>query len=283
MKDQVQTNKPASFREILKREFEVRAIRNPSYSLRSFARDLTVAPSSLSEIMNGVKGLSAKKAITISKKLGWDTETTHRFLDQVVSECSRHLVQKKAASERLAKGVVLKTKEISLDNIQLISDPTHYVIYAMTGLADFQSDPSWIAKKVGISTLQTRLILERLLKLELISKIDGKYVSNQALVTTKEEVPSEAIKSAHERVLTKAIDSLHLIPLDERDYRNMIFPMNQSDLEEMKNEIKEFSRGLAKKYQTAANKNSVVSVSLQVVPWVRANRKREKKGNENEK
>ena len=58
-----------SISEFLGAEFSKRKLRNETYSLRAFARDLGVSASRLSEILSGKLGISEKTAETIASKL----------------------------------------------------------------------------------------------------------------------------------------------------------------------------------------------------------------------
>ena len=59
------------YRLLLKSELASRTNQNPNYSLRAFARDLDLAPSRLSEVLNGKQGLSTQAAEKIAKTLGY--------------------------------------------------------------------------------------------------------------------------------------------------------------------------------------------------------------------
>ena len=49
---------PRTYRDVLRAKLAQRCERNASYSLRAFARDLTLSPSYLSEVLNGKSFLS---------------------------------------------------------------------------------------------------------------------------------------------------------------------------------------------------------------------------------
>ena len=55
--------------QILNEKFKERVQANSAYSLRSFARDLKVSPSTLSEIFNQKKGLSQKLALVNAPRM----------------------------------------------------------------------------------------------------------------------------------------------------------------------------------------------------------------------
>jgi transcriptional regulator with XRE-family HTH domain len=64
-----------NFRQELERELALRRRRNPSYSLRAFARDLRTDHATLSQILRGRRMLSARMTIALGRRLGFGTST----------------------------------------------------------------------------------------------------------------------------------------------------------------------------------------------------------------
>lgn len=62
---------------------ERRTLRNPRYSLRAYARDLGVSPSTISEVLNGHHSLSMDRANELSTRLGWEEKEKRIFLAAV--------------------------------------------------------------------------------------------------------------------------------------------------------------------------------------------------------
>lgn len=58
-----------SFRYWLQRQFAERCKKNPRYSLRAFARFLSMDPSSLSQILSGKRSVSKKKIQLICQRI----------------------------------------------------------------------------------------------------------------------------------------------------------------------------------------------------------------------
>jgi transcriptional regulator with XRE-family HTH domain len=78
-----------SLQEILAKEYELRASRNPKYSLRAFAKSLGISQSRLSQILKGRQGLSRNKAELIADRLGYGAEEKERLCDIVTAAYSR--------------------------------------------------------------------------------------------------------------------------------------------------------------------------------------------------
>lgn len=90
----LESNKNIEYREILSREFQKRRERNANYSLRSFARDLDLAPSRLSEILNYKQGLSQEKAKEVCQALPISNYEKEVFLLSVQASHARRKLDK---------------------------------------------------------------------------------------------------------------------------------------------------------------------------------------------
>lgn len=89
------------YREILREQLNRRIKQNRYYSLRAFARDLQLAPSRISEVLNRKQGLSAKAAQKIANRLRLAESDSAYFIDLVVSEHARSPRDREAAKIRL--------------------------------------------------------------------------------------------------------------------------------------------------------------------------------------
>ena len=69
-----------NLRLILNKKLDELKSKNPSYSLRAFARKLNVTPSALSEIINGKRRVSEKKAQSLAHHLLLDPTEKMKFL-----------------------------------------------------------------------------------------------------------------------------------------------------------------------------------------------------------
>ena len=91
------------YKSILKDNFASRMTNNKNYSLRSYARDLSISPGFLSEILRGKKELRTTSAEKIFKYLGYDTNELRYIMNLILMNNSKDDHQKE-----LAKNFVLK-------------------------------------------------------------------------------------------------------------------------------------------------------------------------------
>ena len=256
--------KTSNFRDILIHELQSRMQRNPAYSMRSFARDLGLASSGLSRVLNGQQGLSLLKAKHISRKIDLSELESDLFCAMVESEYSRSEKQRALANQRLQNQKTEAT-ELSLDFFKAISDWHYFALLALTEVSDFESDERWIADRMGISTEVVREAIARLIKIELLEYSDaGILQKTNALVTTPTGVPSRAIKSHHQQILKKAEAALFEQDVSEREFAGISLAMDQDDLSWAKSEMQKFRRELAERLAKRKSKNRLYHLSMQL-------------------
>lgn len=253
------------YRSFLKSEYERRSVRNPLYSLRAFARDLTIAPSRLSEIFNQKSGLSRKTAEKLAFTMGFNPYEKEIFCTLVESQHARSHTRKEIAKQKLEKlQTDIKFEDLSMDTFRVISDWYHLAIVELTYLKNFQSHPAWIAKKLGIPHTQAKIAIERLKKLNLLTETkQGKLRAKNEFNASPNGIPSGAIKKSHQQLLEKALSALYGQPVEERDFSAMILSLDKRKLNEAKKWIKDFRRKFCKQTNSAPHRNGLYCLSIQ--------------------
>lgn len=251
-----------NYRTYLISELELRKRRNPSYSLRAFARDLGVPVSRLSEVINGKVGLSEERAVKIAERLGFSTSDKELFVNLVLSEHSRSAVIKKLSQQRVQQRNEFFT-HIGEDTFKLISDWHYAAIMEILISSKVNHDTDMFAKRLGISPELVDSSLERLERLNLIEKQDGAWVCKHGQQTTATDIPSEAIRSFHRQVMTKAMAALDQQPVANRDISSLMVSINKSQIPIAKQRIESFRRSLMVELEAEPNRESVYCLSMQ--------------------
>lgn len=246
-----------SYRKILEQELHIRSVKNPAYSMRSFARDLDISSSALSEIISGKRGLSVKKAEEIIDKMGSSPEKKNHFLDSVKST--------KAAFKKKSLKDSTQALQIELDNFSLISEWYHFAILSLMKLSHFKSDKNWIANRLGITLEETTAALERLERLKIVEFKENKYTRQQEWLKTSDDISHHAIKAYHKEILLKAISSLELDPVEKREITAVTMPINSKKIPEAKIKIRKFKEDLSE-FLIDGNSDRVYSFNLQLFP-----------------
>jgi transcriptional regulator with XRE-family HTH domain len=121
--------RPVTFRALLVAELERRRAANARYSLRSFARDLGVDHSTLSQILRGKRRLTARTVRALGRKL-------------------------RLAAPQIGELCALENEAVVLTAL----DRTN-----------FQADSRWIATMVGIPLDEVNVAIQRLLRKRIVA------------------------------------------------------------------------------------------------------------------
>ncbi len=257
-----------SFEKYLKQEFEKRHAKNPSYSLRAFARLVNHDPSSLAKIIAGQRSVRPALAKKLGEKLGVPTEVLEKFT----------LL---APFDARNKEVQLDYEPLEWDLFQMITEWHHDAILLLSEVDGFTPSEDWVAKKLGISTEQVRLALGRLSRLGLIKLNPGGgwEVTTTAVTTLNSPLSTtEFLKKGQEQMLERSIDALQHLPLEERDHSSIAFAFQRADLPRVREYIKRFRRRLDGLAAKAKRKDSVYALTISFFPLT----KNKTQGAENE-
>jgi uncharacterized protein (TIGR02147 family) len=254
----------SDFRKVLKRELESRCKTVPRYSLRAFARELSLSPSRVSEILSGKQGLSREKAGHIASVLGFSVREKELFCDLVESEHARAQVTRELAKTRLEKHRLdSKFHVLKDDVIQAIGEWYHFAILQLTQVKDFKSEPAWIARALGITVMEAQIALERLDRLGLIETKRGKIHLLKETVSLGEDVPSRVVRGLHKQVLEKAAAALETQSVEDRDFSAIFVAIDRKMMLQAKQWIKRFRRRLLTRIEQTDSKNEVYCFSTQ--------------------
>jgi uncharacterized protein (TIGR02147 family) len=252
------------YREILKREYALRASKNPRYSLTAFARFLGISQSRLSKIFSYKQGLSREFAERIADRLGYSASEKQLFVDLVESAHSRSPMARKLASARLGGHDQFQYKTLQLDAFHAISDWYHFGITELAQVRGFKSDPVWIAKRLQIAEGLVEAAIERLIRLNMLVRgKDGRLRASMVLANTPNDIPSDAIKRFHSQTLEKAAQAIYSQPVTERNFSACTLPFRVKDISEAKKAIQQFMETFEAHFDPAAKKDSVFCLSTQ--------------------
>jgi transcriptional regulator with XRE-family HTH domain len=118
-----------TFRTVLQAELDRRRAVNPRYSLRSFARNLTVDHSTLSQILRGRRRLTGRSVRALGRRL-------------------------RLAAPAIAELCALENESAVLSALDRPS---------------FQADSRWVAAMVGIPLDEVNIALQRLLRKRIVT------------------------------------------------------------------------------------------------------------------
>ena len=225
--------------KMIERELSRRIKQNPRYSLRSFAKALKVDAGNLSRCMNGKASLSLATANKLANGLNLSPVERSEFLNS--------FMEKKSGMSATTEKE--KFDELDLQAFDAIIDIHHYAIMELTFVKGFSEDPTWIAKKLGISRLEAGLAVQRLLNLGLLKKQRNTLVktTQQILKTKPGKTTSTALRLHQKQVLNKALEAIDNNPIAKRCNVSMTLAINEEDIEYARQKIEEFSDQLCQR------------------------------------
>ncbi|MGZ3804479.1 MAG: TIGR02147 family protein [Pseudobdellovibrionaceae bacterium] len=252
-----------SYQTILKNELKYRLQRNPSYSLRAFAKALEMSAPHLSDILSGKKGLSLSSAQRIALILKFNADEQQTFCDLVTIKHSKRAKDIQEAKLRLKQNTERNSfQKIDSEEFKLIADWYHLAILHLLELDNFQSDSAWIARKLSLPESIVNEALDRLEKVQLIDRSKQQWKIKNKFSSTG-DMPTMAIKNFHHQILKKASLAIDTQVSFERDLSAIIMACDEEKVPEAKRWIKEFRRKFCTHLDKSKSKNRVYCLAIQ--------------------
>lgn len=238
----------SDYRDYLRDELERRLAKNPTYSLRAFARHLGISPQMLSFVVNRKKNISSGVASQFADRLNLDPAGASRFIDLVELSKTRKPTAKKILEDRLSEGAresLPEFRALEASKFKVISDWHHYAILELTQTEGFKSDIAWIAKRLGLKVFEVEQAVERLKVLELLEENSlGRLVRTEVNLTATYEAPNAALRKLAKQYLEKSIAALEDQTMEERDVTNITMSVDPKRIPQAKKMIADFRRKL---------------------------------------
>jgi len=244
-------NVRTDFRLALQQAFVERCRRNPSYSLRAFAKALGIGASPLSAILRGKRPLTSKMKKRLGLALGMSLEEIKEIADsKMISQT--------------------EFQQITLDRYAIVSDWYHYAILELVRVQSFIPDLNYISKTLGISKTETQIAVERLQRVGLLEITEkGKWVDTtfEGLATNiTDDLSSQASRKLQRQVLEMSLKALEELPTSVRNHTSMTMAINPEDLDEAKKKIKKFRRELCLFFERNRKPTQVYNLGISLYP-----------------
>lgn len=222
-----------SLRLHLKDQLESGQKKDPQYSLRSLAKGLGVPAGNLSLFLAGKRNFSKSTLIQIVERLTSDPEERKELLSQMETQ--------ETPPARPAQEADRLTEEEFLQ----LEDWHYFAVRTALSLSTNQSDPSWIAEKLGISNAEAEKVLKVLFRLKLIKlSPDGKIVRTKKHLLTPDSIQKEPRIDAHKKKIhaqhiQRALQALEVDP-SRRDITWVNIPTNPKKIDRARELIRKF-------------------------------------------
>jgi uncharacterized protein (TIGR02147 family) len=239
------------YRKRLIDELIGRQRRNAAYSLRSFARDLGISSTALSEVLNAKRNLSKANLLKVADRLSFSPSETTSALGEL-----------KGISAAVADDQFVLLED---DVFRCMSEWYYFAILSLAETGKAKADAGWIAEKLGITAAEAKDALERLKRLKMIQIRNGKIHYDGTPLRTSGDVPSAACRALQHHHLRLAGAALEREPVQLRDMTSMTMVTKPERIAKAKEMIKSFRRKLCR-YLEEEGGEEVYVVAVQLFP-----------------
>lgn len=253
----------ADYRTFLKRTLSERVFKNPSYSMRSLARQLEMAPSMLSSVLNGKRNLSVSNALKIAGQLELKDNESEYLALLVQLESADKLERKSEISTKLrALNPDHGVHDLTIDRFRMISSWYHLPILEMSELKGVTLTGQTVADLLKISKTDAELALERLERLELLERdAEGRYRKVHDNLLANSDLPDEGLRSHYHQMFDKAKESIDTQTPKEKAIGSFNVAFDPDQLGEAKLLLKEFFMKVGKLAAKGRNRRKIYHLS----------------------
>lgn len=197
--------------------------KNPSFSIRAFAKKLNLHPSATNEILKGQRKVSRKMAEKIADALLLDPTEKSVLLQNFPEKMNRESKHKNRKVNTEETSAFIK---LSADQFALISEGIHFALLSLIKTEGFQSELEWMAERLGETKSSIQKALQRLMSLHLI-KLDkyGNIVRTCAPITTSDDTLNLSLQKSHIEDMEIAKEKLLSVDVKKRDFTSLTLPV----------------------------------------------------------
>jgi len=250
------------YRCYLKAILRQRSHRNPRYSLRAFARDLSIAPSLLSLLINRKASLTLSKAMAIAECLDISADERNYFIALVERERSGRKNRVIALRQKHAFEA-FEPKTGALENIS----PEDFAFMLIVGLLGGIQNNKETANAFGMNKEQLERHCERLQRLGRLKgcPVTG-WAAAKSFINAEAKDSSASIRAYHQKVLEIALKQLHEREAHERYFRSVLFSYKEADYPALCRDIQEFCEARCDAYSSRDTHDRIYVLGVQLLP-----------------
>lgn len=210
-------------------------------------------------VLAGKRRLSVRAKRKVAERLGLSATETQALVKE---------------SETLEEATVAKDLQLmALDSFAFISDWYHLAILSLLELDKLKLDAKQIARYLGIHEQEAAAALARLARMDLITKVRGRWKQNGDAILFNNTNSTAATIRFNKQILERAIHSIENDPFERRTMSASTFEMNSQLVPMARQELKALRRKLSEKLKSSGKADQVYCLSLQLFPLTRIEKK----------
>jgi uncharacterized protein (TIGR02147 family) len=247
--------KTKDFKSLLQEELLKRCRKNPSYSLRSFAKYLGIGHSALTEMLNGKRSITKKSMEKLGLTLGLAMSDIEAYQNTKMTTQA----QKQQSSYQ----------QLAIDQFAIMSDWYHYAILELIKIKNFPHTANDFSRTLGITKSEANIAIERLFRIGLLEKDDDGLLQeiNKGFATNiSGNLTSAGSKKLQKQILEQSVEALMTLPIEVRNHTSMTMAIDPKLLPEAIEKIKKFRRELSEFLEMSGTPTEVYQFSLSLFP-----------------
>jgi uncharacterized protein (TIGR02147 family) len=252
MKNEVVVNKTSSqkLRALIRNELTRRFQKNPSYSLRAFAKSAGIDQSLLSKILKGERSLSLATALKLGQSVGLSMNQLQEILTKESDQTESSY------------------KTLNEDQFMIVSEWLHFAILELMQTTNFKPDVVWIAKRLGVNSSEVTFALERLESCGFVKRVSPKRwictAPNNSWFNGSHS--NLARRSLQQQLLEKARASVETVGFEKRENASLTIAVDKSLLPEIKKRIHKFKDEINELAMSHGRANEVYQTCIAFFP-----------------
>ena len=231
-------------RELLKKEYDKRRLKNQYYSLRAFSRDLELSKTLVSDVINKNKQISKRSCIHIARKLDIEDYLLEKMIFENTVACPKE-----------------NYRELSCEEFDKIATLLHFTILGYLK-KDTQVSKEDLFKAIEKDNFEIESCISNLIELNLIEQNDCYLKRTKRPITTTSDIPSDSIKKYHDSSLDEIKRCLKEVEVELRDITSSTFLMKKENMIYLKEEIKKIKRKIEKKFENNQTEYNIYQLNI---------------------
>lgn len=238
--------------DILKSELANRKKRNPNYSLRSYAKSLSLSSGPLSEILTGTRvwNFSTDWAMNVLNKIQVDSIKRKQIL--------------------LAMGYIegAETSKIEPSKIEskIFDDWKYFAVLMAYDFPEPRNQIKSIANYFQLNLDTVVNISKDLESLGWIEKTESGFKKTKNQISFSSTMPNRNIQNFHRSHLDLAKSALDSLPVDSRDFQSLTYVGSKENFEKVKIEIQDLLKKIPIIANSGKDNDDVYRIGIQTFP-----------------
>lgn len=240
--------------------YEMRKKYEKNFSYAVWAEELELKSySTLRMMVNNKKKISTKVAEKFVTQNLTQPEERNYFRLLMMYEHSPTTSAKNAAWKSLSQILISRVQQKEdFDYLTYISNPLLPKLQTMLSFSDYDWNEQNLSASLSSTPQEIQEALKSLEKIGLAKRSNKtetpSWETTEHLLKVSDKLGNVAMKAYHNACLEEAKKAQDL-PLEDRRYRSLLLPLNETELQSMQTEINTFMKQLISTYQAKEFKN----------------------------